>query len=181
MYKWHISIIFTVRLPKSPMRLICISLEVLFTNYVGILHGHVDRSIVDDLDSNWRVTKLRNCFSDSEFCICNILIVSNLFQIRNWQADFSFVKIFIFIWKMMRMDYVAAYVIVHLQETFMTFYGYKTINCRINSDANMTWKWFEWYRVWPNKKGSEGSCLCVKLTLYRLKRWILTKFRILKI
>ena len=38
----------------------------------------------------------------------------------------------------MRMDYVAAYVIVHLQETFMTFYGYKTINCRINSDANMT-------------------------------------------
>ena len=52
MYKWHISIIFTVRLSKSPVRLIYISLEVLFNNYVGILHGHVDRSIVDDLDSN---------------------------------------------------------------------------------------------------------------------------------
>ena len=158
MYKWHISIIFTVRCQKAQWDYI--SLEMLFTSYVGILHGHVDRSIVDDLDSNWRVTKLRNCFSDSEFCICNILIVSNPFQIRNWQADFAFVKIFIFIWKMMRMDYVAAYVIVHLQETSVTFYGYKTINCRINSDANMTWNYLNGTESGLTKRAVRGL-VCV--------------------
>ena len=50
--------------------------------------------------------------------------------------------------KLIRMDDATAYVIVHLQEILMTFYGYKSINHCINCNENTTRKLSKWYRGW---------------------------------